>query len=155
MSLNITKVNEEFSTTSQIAESDIPEIAALGFKAIINHRPDGEGGAEQPLSESIKNAAEKAGIAYLHIPVIPGNITPDNVAICQAFLAEAPKPVLGFCKTGMRASGVYQRASVPNHKQSPLAKISAWMKDKCLIRRLWRTIKGTDSCKVCSIPHGR
>lgn len=141
MSLNIVKVNETFSTTSQISESDIPEIAALGFKSIINHRPDGEGGAEQPLSASIKQAAEKAGIAYLHIPVIPGNITQDNVAQCQAFLANAPKPVLGFCKTGMRASSVYQRVITAGQQQSPLAKIAGWMKDKCLIRRLLRKLK--------------
>lgn len=155
MTLNISKINEDYSTTGQITAADMTEIAALGYRSIINHRPDGEGGPDQPSSDSLKLAAEQAGIAYLHVPVIPGNITDANVAACAAFLAQAPKPALGFCKTGMRASGVYQRINADAQKSGPLAKVCAWMKDKCLIRRLWRKLKGENSCQVCSLPDGR
>lgn len=113
MSLNITKHSEDFSTCSQIVESDIPEIAALGFKTVINNRPDNEGGPDQPASSQLEAAARKAGLHYIHIPVIPGNITPQNIADCIKFTKAAPAPILGFCRTGLRAGNLYQQAK--NH----------------------------------------
>jgi uncharacterized protein (TIGR01244 family) len=108
MRLAITKHTENFSTSPQISVADVAEIAVLGFKSIINNRPDGEGGAEQPLSDQIKAAAEKLGLAYIHIPVIPGNISADNVSQCATFLASAATPVLAFCRTGTRSGNLYQ-----------------------------------------------
>jgi uncharacterized protein (TIGR01244 family) len=107
MSLNISNQSDSFSTCPQIAVADIAEIAALGFKSIINNRPDGEGGVEQPTSAQIKTAAENAGLSYAFIPVIPGNITDDNVSQCAAFMANAPAPVLAFCRTGARAGNLH------------------------------------------------
>lgn len=108
MSLSITKLSDSFSTCPQISSADIAEIAALGYKTIINNRPDGEGGAEQPTSAQIKAAAEKAGLNYLYIPVIPGNFTEEIVNQCGTFLANAPQPVLAFCRSGTRAGNLYQ-----------------------------------------------
>ena len=110
MRLSITKLSETFSTSPQITAEDMCEIAALGFKAIINNRPDGEGGAEQPTSAQIMAAAHSAGLAYVHIPVIPGNITEANIAQYKDFLNNAPSPILGFCRTGNRAGALIQRA---------------------------------------------
>ena len=153
MTIQISKINADYSTCPQLTEADIPEVATLGFKSIINHRPDGEGGADQPHSNNLRIAAEKAGLAYLYVPVIPGNITPENIAACSAFLKAAPTPILGFCKTGMRAASLYRQASDSSAAQggSNFAKACAWMKNKCLIRRLWRKLTGADSCKVCSL----
>ena len=151
MSFNPNKVSNDFSSVPQIAVEDMAQIAAQGYKTIINCRPDREGGAEQPLSDDLKRAAEKAGLVYAHIPVIPGNITQDNVAACAAFIAHAPTPILGFCKTGVRAGNLYKMASdkTGSQKKSVLAKAGDWMKSKCLIRRLWLKLKGTASCKAC------
>ena len=88
MSLTITRISENFSTSPQIAVEDVAEIASLGFKTIINNRPDGEGGESQPTSDSIKIAAEKVGLTYIHIPVIPGNITQANIDECAIFYLE-------------------------------------------------------------------
>lgn len=114
MSLNITKHSETFSSSPQIMVEDIPEIAALGFKTIINNRPDFEGGAAQPASDDIKIAAEKAGLSYFYLPVIPGNITEKNVQECSEYIKGAASPILGFCKTGNRASSLFQQASNKN-----------------------------------------
>ena len=84
MTLSITKHADSFSSTPQITPEDIVEIAELGFKSIINARPDHEGGSDQPLSESIKAAAEKAGLHYIHIPVVPNNIQPTDIETCSA-----------------------------------------------------------------------
>jgi uncharacterized protein (TIGR01244 family) len=148
MALIITHISDKFSTSPQITVDDVAEIAALGFKTIINNRPDGEGGVEQPLSEAIKVAAESAGIKYVHIPVIPGNITEANVAECATFLLNTPTPILGFCRTGNRASNLYQQASNKNSHGSTssakqnwlMQKICNFFKNKCLVTKLVRKL---------------
>jgi sulfide:quinone oxidoreductase len=49
MSLEITQHNPEFSTVGQINPEDIVQIAALGYKSVIDNRPDHEGGAWRNL----------------------------------------------------------------------------------------------------------
>ena len=147
MSLTITKHSEAFSSTQQISPEDMVEIAALGFKTVINARPDNEGGSDQPSSSSIQLAAEKAGLHYVHIPVVPNNIQPTDIEACANFVAEAPTPILGFCKSGMRATSLHrsaQQAINPNastNKQNWLiSKLSYFLKNKCLITKLCRKL---------------
>lgn len=68
--MQITKLSESFSTGSQINVGDILEIAKLGFKTIINNRPDHEGGESQPKSAQLRLAAEQHGLNYIYMPVI-------------------------------------------------------------------------------------
>jgi uncharacterized protein (TIGR01244 family) len=150
MSLTITKHSETFSSCPQINPEDIAEIAQLGFKTIMNARPDNEGGAEQPLSNNLKTAAEKAGLTYVHIPVIPNNIQPSDVNTCASFVSNAPTPVLGFCKTGMRATSLYnatQQASQTSTnigKQNwVMGKVNSFFKNKCLVTKLYRKLTNT------------
>lgn len=149
MTLTITKHSDTFSTSPKITADNVVEIAALGFKTIINNRPDGEGGAEQPTSNAIQLAAEKAGLTYIYIPVIPGNITEANVVECASFLLNAPTPILGFCRTGNRASSLYQQALNKNNKQPNtsaasqnwlMAPICNFFQNKCLITKLMRKL---------------
>jgi len=119
MTIQITKHSDDFFTTSQINLDDIPKILNLGFKTIINNRPDYEGGESQPTSAQLKIAAEQNGLAYFHIPVIPNNIQPAQVLAFSASLASAAKPILGFCKTGNRAGSIFKLAQVGSTDLSP------------------------------------
>jgi len=110
----INQLNKDFSYTSQIAVDDIAEIVSLGFKTIINNRPDHEGGAEQPKSEALEAVALSHGVTYVHIPVIPNKIQPHQLETFREAYAKAPKPILGFCKTGNRASTMCKLA-LENH----------------------------------------
>jgi sulfide:quinone oxidoreductase len=142
MTIQITKLSDDFSTTPQISAEDIAEIAQLGFKTIINNRPDNEGGAEQPTSAQLKVAAEKLGLTYVYIPVIPNNIQPEQVGAFNAAYSLAAKPVLGFCRTGNRANSIFKLAQTGNSQQTTSPKgLVAWFKSKCLITRLWRWYK--------------
>lgn len=114
MTLTINQLNNDFSYTSQIEVDDISEIASLGFKTIINNRPDFESSAEQPKSEALEAIALSHGITYVHIPVIPNNIQPHQLETFREAYAKAPKPILGFCKTGNRASTMCKLA-LENH----------------------------------------
>jgi len=110
MTVQITKITDDFSVAPQISEADIAEIAKLGFKTIINNRPDGEGGAEQPVNASLQQQAETAGVDFIYIPVIPNNIQADQVALFGDEYNAAEKPVLAFCRTGNRAGVIFKKA---------------------------------------------
>lgn len=146
MALQITKHTEVFSSCPQISPDDIAEIKNLGFETIINARPDLEGGNSQPTSESIKAAAEKAGLNYIHIPVVPNNIGTEDIEACAQFLSSSPTPILGFCRTGMRASNLYQSAQKLNTGDSVTnqnwlsQKICYFFKNKCLLTKLYRKL---------------
>jgi uncharacterized protein (TIGR01244 family) len=143
MALTITEMTVDYSTSPQINPSDMAEIATLGFKTIINNRPDLEGGAEQPTSSAIADAAKQHGIHYVYIPVIPNQIQADQIEAFRKALSAAPKPALGFCRTGNRASQMYTRANAQPSAPTagPFQAMCAWMKSKCLITKLVRWVK--------------
>lgn len=111
MAVNLTRLTATFATSPQISPADVREIAALGFKTIINNRPDGEGGAEQPGSAQIEAEARAAGLAYFHLPVISGQISEAQARQFAELLALQPKPVLAFCRSGARSQSLYRMAS--------------------------------------------
>jgi uncharacterized protein (TIGR01244 family) len=115
MALTITKVLNTYSTSPQITPDDVAEIADLGYKSIINTRPDQEGGSEQPTSDAIKLAAEKLGLQYYHIPVVPNNIQSTQVDEFSNAFETAPKPILGFCRTGNRATRLLELSQSNHH----------------------------------------
>jgi uncharacterized protein (TIGR01244 family) len=94
-------VTDDISVSPQITVEDVDEAARQGFKTIINNRPDGED-PSQPPSREFEAAAAEAGLAYFHIPV-RGGPTPEQVETTNRVLAEAPRPVLAFCRSGTRS----------------------------------------------------
>lgn len=94
----------------QISPENIAVVVELGFKSVICNRPDAEGGAEQPLSQDIQQAAEQAGLKYVHQPVVAGQITEKDVQEFAEHFNALPKPVLMFCRTGNRSNNLYQLA---------------------------------------------
>lgn len=81
-------------------------IAAAGFKSIICNRPDGESGDQTPYA-LIEAAAKDAGIPIRNIPVVSGSITQEDVIAMKAALAELPKPVYAYCRSGARCTNLY------------------------------------------------
>jgi uncharacterized protein (TIGR01244 family) len=145
VSFNPVKVSNDFFSSRQISVEDMDRIAAQGFKTILNCRPDGEGGADQPTSGQMKTAAEQRGMHYLHFPVAMGaNNMPQAKEAVDA-VNSAPKPILGFCKSGIRATNFYQTAVNASGKKSLLQ----WLKSKCLITRLWRWCSNKKHAKQC------
>lgn len=110
MPITVNQLNQEFSFTGQISIEDIAELARLGFKTIINNRPDFEGGDEQPQSAALEAAAKAYGLSYVHIPVVPNHIQPHQIEAFRDAFNHAEKPILGFCKTGNRASSLCKLA---------------------------------------------
>jgi sulfide:quinone oxidoreductase len=106
--MNIKQIAPEIAVSEQISVDDVAKLAASGFRSIICNRPDHEGWG-QPVFADIEQAAQKAGIATRHIPVTPGRTDPARAAAEFAeAMAELPKPVLAFCKSGARSTMLWQ-----------------------------------------------
>jgi uncharacterized protein (TIGR01244 family) len=108
MPLTISAHTDHFATAPQIAPEDMPAIAAQGFSTVVNNRPDGEGGPDQPSSEAMAQAARAAGLEYHYLPVISGQITPEQVVRFAAIVAAASGPVLAFCRSGARSTNIWR-----------------------------------------------
>ncbi|WP_114662471.1 TIGR01244 family sulfur transferase [Polynucleobacter necessarius] len=106
----ITRHTDSFATLGQIAPDHVAEIAQLGYKSVINNRPDGEGGPDQPSNASIQAEAEKLGLHYVYLPVVPGAFTPQQVQEMARLLKELPGPILAFCRSGARSTNLYNFA---------------------------------------------
>ena len=98
---DIRKVTDSFSVAPQIAIGDIAEAARLGFRLVINNRPDGED-PSQPTSAQMAEAAKAAGLDYVHAPVV-GRPSPEATEAVAAAVANADGPVLAFCRSGTRS----------------------------------------------------
>ena len=95
------RVTDQLSVSPQITLEDLPRAAAMGFKLVINNRPDGED-PSQPTSAAVEAAARAAGLQYAYIPV-RGGPTQDQVAEERSILENSEGPVLAFCRSGTRS----------------------------------------------------
>jgi len=107
--MDIRPLDEALSASPQIAPEDLPAIAAQGFRSVISNRPDGEEPG-QPSAEDLRQAAEAAGLAFAHVPVVGGAISDQDVADFREALADLPQPVFGFCRTGTRTTTLWALA---------------------------------------------
>ena len=105
--MNLNQLSPKCSVSPQIQPDQIEQLAADGFKAIINNRPDGEG-PDQPSSDQLEAAARRHGLAYHHIPVVPGEATEADARAFAAAVEEADGPVVAFCRTGNRAAALWK-----------------------------------------------
>lgn len=101
------ELDTKIAVTGQISVEDIPEIAAAGYKSIICNRPDGEGGASQPASKELENAAKAAGLKFAYMPVEKGPVSDDQCSEFHVLMQQLPGPVLAFCGSGKRAKALY------------------------------------------------
>lgn len=77
--MNFSRVTSTFFAPGQITEADVARAAQEGFRAIIDCRPDGEE-AHQPSAAEIAAVAMRHRMAFVHIPVTPGDIDDEDVA---------------------------------------------------------------------------
>jgi uncharacterized protein (TIGR01244 family) len=108
--ISITPVNDKFSVSPQLTAGQMQQVAALGFRAVINNRPDGEAGPEQPTHQSMSEAAAAAGLQYVYLPVPPSTASEQEVKAMQSAIAQLPQPVLAFCRSGARSRRLYDAA---------------------------------------------
>lgn len=94
----------------QLGPMAMAEAARLGFRSVVNNRPDFEHGPDQPTNASIEAAALAAGLAYRFLPVDGAYQSPEQIAAFARLLQELPRPVLVFCRSGARSTRLYMSA---------------------------------------------
>lgn len=107
--MDIRALTPTYAVSPQIDPSDLMAVKAAGYVAVIDNRPD----AEIPPShhtETMRSAAEAAGLAFFANPVIGGMMTMDNVTEQAAAINAAGGPVLAYCASGNRSSVVWALA---------------------------------------------
>lgn len=100
--MTIRAITERFSISGQPSLSEIADLAERGTSLLINNRPDGEE-PSQPGTQAEAEAAEKAGLAYLHLPVTGATITREDVTRFRQAIRDADGPVVAHCRSGTRS----------------------------------------------------
>jgi uncharacterized protein (TIGR01244 family) len=114
MSLSLLPVDDRVSVSGQLSADDMKELAAAGFVAVVNNRPDGEAFFGQPKTADLRAAAEAAGLQFLDLPFPGPRATPDQVRAFADLLASGDGKVVAFCKSGMRSALLWGAASMAN-----------------------------------------
>jgi sulfide:quinone oxidoreductase len=104
--MDIKQLTSELSVSSQLAAADMRAVAEAGFRSVICNRPDGEG-PDQPLFGEIERSAIDRGLQIRYLPAESGKVTDEQGAAFGVLMAELPKPVLAFCRTGMRSTTMW------------------------------------------------
>ena len=104
------RINPSLSVADQIDERDVEALAVAGFKSVICHRPDSEGGTP---SDRIRAACDRHGLKYFYQPVVYASL---GVADGDAFgqiLQQSDQPALAYCRSARRSTGLWAIAAAP------------------------------------------
>jgi len=108
--LPLRQIADDVCVAPQLTPEAMAEAAAMGFKSVVNNRPDFEHDPDQPTSAAIEAAARAAGLEYRFLPVDGGYQSREEIAAFAQLLAELPRPLLVFCRSGARSTSLYVAA---------------------------------------------
>lgn len=136
-------IDATIAVAPQISIEDVGELAAAGFTAIINNRPDDEDFG-QPAGDDIAAAARAAGLSYAAIPVTHAGFSHAQIDAMAAALDGAEGPVLAYCRSGTRSCHLWALAAVKGgaHPDTVMAKAAAAGYDLSGLRPLLDTLAG-------------
>ena len=109
-SLHIQRLAPDVCVAGQLGPEAMAEVARLGFRSVVNNRPDFEEGPEQPTNASVAAAAAAAGLEYRFLPVSGSYQSPEEIAAFADLMDELPRPLLAFCRSGARSSKLVAQA---------------------------------------------
>jgi len=116
--MHIVKLSADVTVASQPDLEEFRDIAAQGYVAVVNNRPDGED-PTQPGSEAEEAACEVAGLAYAHIPMGAGPLSESDVRHFRSVVAGAAGPVLVHCRSGTRSANLWAIGEVLEGRMAP------------------------------------
>ena len=107
------RISDAISVAGQMTGADIAHAAAVGFRSVINNRPDGEEPGQSTDAE-LRAAATTAGLGYTAIPVAQGFSMDQVNAMAEAL--DAQGPILAFCRSGTRSTNLWALAEASRGK---------------------------------------
>lgn len=108
--LPLRAVAPDVCVAPQLTPQAMAEAARLGFRSVVNNRPDFEHGPNQPTNAAIEAAARAAGLEYRFLPVDSAYQSPEQIAAFAELLKELPRPILVFCRSGARSTRLVMAA---------------------------------------------
>ena len=119
--MNVYKLTDTVGVSGQISAELVPQIAAAGYKVLINNRPDGEEPG-QPASAEIAAAAEAAGLEYHHLPVTAMDFPGSGIEQMADFFDDEERPVFAFCRSGTRCTNLWVVTRDPDAQDDAAAR---------------------------------
>lgn len=104
--MEIKRLSDDYAVAAQISPADVQTIVAAGYKSLICHRPDGEAPGQTPY-DVIASEAVARGLMVRHQPIISGRLGGDDITELGRLMAELPKPVLAYCRSGTRSAQLW------------------------------------------------
>jgi uncharacterized protein (TIGR01244 family) len=99
-------IDEHYAVAPQLSPEHMRQVAQVGFRTVVNNRPDFED-PSQPSAAAIELAAREAGLHYVHIPVGGQHTADISAQTLRDALADVPRPILAFCRSGARSQMLY------------------------------------------------
>lgn len=122
---DIIQITPGFAVAGQLSPDDFAHAAELGFRTIINNRPDGEERNQLSAAEGHAAAASN-GLGYAYIPTTKHDIFTDAVVGELAdLLAASDGPILAHCKSGQRSAILWAAAVA---RTQPVADVLATLR---------------------------
>ncbi len=112
----VKRLNDKFfiAVAPRRGKGDVEAVGKGGISLLINNRPDGES-SDQLSSAEIEETARAFGMDYVHLPVVPGQITDDQItAMGEAMKRAGDGYILATCRTGMRSMTMYALVQAKN-----------------------------------------
>lgn len=97
------ELTQGIAVTEQVQLHDLEYWRQKGFATVIDLRPDGEA-VSQPTSEEMRSAASALSLEFNYVPIPMSGIPADAVTSLHAALANSPRPILLYCRSGSRAA---------------------------------------------------
>ncbi|KZK80706.1 Beta-lactamase hydrolase-like protein [Pseudovibrio sp. Ad13] len=105
--LRARQLTEDYWLAGQLYPEDMEKAREQGFRSIVCNRPDDEA-PNQPTYLEVSGAAEEQGLEHIYIPIGPGTDFAEAGQELIDFLAEAPRPVLAYCRSGNRSTMLWR-----------------------------------------------
>ena len=106
-------MNDNITIYKQIYPKQCAKLAELGYRSLINIRPEAET-VNQPESEALQSAASAADLDYIYLPFDCERLSLQTIESFAKHYHALPKPIMLFCGTGARAKLLYQSALMQN-----------------------------------------
>jgi len=118
--MKMVKLSDSLAVSAQISPADVQEIAAAGYRVLVNNRPDGEESG-QPAGAEIAAVAESHGLAYFYMPVTHSAFPGDDFAAFSELLDDPTRPVFAFCRSGTRCANLWVVSCAPDEHRAAAA----------------------------------
>lgn len=121
--MDLRQLSPDLAVSPQILPEDVAQLAAAGFKVLINNRPDDEVPADMD-HQAMQIAADQAGMAYHYLPFVPGQITPELISDF-ARLTAGRGPFIAYCRSGNRCTVLWALTQATKRPEAEILETAA------------------------------